>query len=176
MIHVDAEQPVQSVQPGAAQAVALQHENTVILAGHDRCRANLAGARQFAIQEGHTVGQVAIGLLAHGAQNLHAAQHAAHGITVRLEWLVTSQRSRALMAATISSRRFTAYVSSRAFQCGQQLLHPRAVPPAGVGHKVHIGSHAQTQRVSQLVADVAHRLGQRGEALLLFLSSPSRLT
>src|ERR1700733_15134042 len=83
MINVDQEAVFQTLKTRAVNAVTLQNDRRLIIAGHVVGLQHLVGERQRAIDPGHAIVQHHVGLLSHGTQNLAARQRRSYGVAVR---------------------------------------------------------------------------------------------
>src|ERR1700728_628229 len=82
MIHIDEESAFETAQPRALNAIALQHDDRVIVAFEAREAPDRWRAGESAIDEGHRIGGDQIGVLAQLSQHHPAGQHGADGIAI----------------------------------------------------------------------------------------------
>jgi hypothetical protein len=82
MIDVDQEVVLQTLQARAMNAVTLQNDRRLVVAGHTIGLQHLIGERQRAINAGYAIVQHHVGLLPHGTQNLAAGERRSDGIAV----------------------------------------------------------------------------------------------
>src|SRR5258708_28216276 len=83
MIDADEEAVFEALQPGAMNAVTLENNRGVVVAGNSVGLQHLICKRQRAIDSRYAIVQYHIGLLAHGAQHLAARQRRSNGIAIR---------------------------------------------------------------------------------------------